>query len=310
MAWFCPCVDWCSMRSRVLASAFVATTAIATLSSPQMLAWPAPIPWWLSRSHRAARRPRPQARWPAPRRADREADRSATRAALAAAAVKQASRRAKALAKHGKSVAAEARLKAAAARAAAAAARARLPPPKRRPRGSCSSACIGQPWLSAWDDRSTRHCAADLEEQVRLRRRAVLLLQQHHHPRGMWNIYATNPSSGAYGIPQALPGSKMASVGSDWRTNPATQIILGIGYMKDRYGSPCQAWTFKRARLVLALEPVYPGVLPSWLVPSPSSAEGGSSPARRGRRRAALRSASRRSRTRTRGRPDGSSCPP
>ncbi len=63
----------------------------------------------------------------------------------------------------------------------------------------------------------------------------------------MWDIDATNPSSGAYGIPQALPGSKMATVGSDWRTNPATQIIWAIGYMEDRYGSPCAAWSFKRA---------------------------------------------------------------
>ena len=63
----------------------------------------------------------------------------------------------------------------------------------------------------------------------------------------MWDIDATNPSSGAYGIPQALPGSKMASAGSDWRTNPATQIIWAIGYMEDRYGSPCAAWSFKRA---------------------------------------------------------------
>jgi Transglycosylase SLT domain len=61
----------------------------------------------------------------------------------------------------------------------------------------------------------------------------------------MWRVNATNPSSGAYGIPQALPGSKMASAGSDWRTNPATQIIWGIEYMKDRYGSPCAAWGFK-----------------------------------------------------------------
>ncbi len=60
-----------------------------------------------------------------------------------------------------------------------------------------------------------------------------------------WDINATNPSSGAYGIPQALPGSKMASEGSDWRTNPATQIIWGIKYMKGRYGSPCGAWGFK-----------------------------------------------------------------
>ena len=63
----------------------------------------------------------------------------------------------------------------------------------------------------------------------------------------MWRVNATNPSSGAYGIPQALPGSKMASEGSDWRTNPATQIIWGIKYMKDRYGSPCGAWSFKSA---------------------------------------------------------------
>ena len=63
----------------------------------------------------------------------------------------------------------------------------------------------------------------------------------------MWRVNATNPSSGAYGIPQALPGSKMASEGGDWRTNPATQIIWGIKYMKNRYGSPCGAWGFKSA---------------------------------------------------------------
>ncbi|MFL6026816.1 MAG: hypothetical protein ACJ72G_02890 [Friedmanniella sp.] len=60
-----------------------------------------------------------------------------------------------------------------------------------------------------------------------------------------WDINATNAASGAYGIPQALPGSKMASVGSDWRTNPATQIIWAVGYMKSSYGSPCGAWGFK-----------------------------------------------------------------
>jgi hypothetical protein len=64
----------------------------------------------------------------------------------------------------------------------------------------------------------------------------------------MWRVDATNPSSGAYGIPQALPGSKMASEGSDWRTNPATQIIWGVKYMEDRYGSPCAAWSFKAAK--------------------------------------------------------------
>jgi hypothetical protein len=61
----------------------------------------------------------------------------------------------------------------------------------------------------------------------------------------MWKITADNPTSSAYGIPQALPGSKMASEGSDWRTNPATQIKWGLGYVKSRYGTPCEAWGFK-----------------------------------------------------------------
>lgn len=57
-----------------------------------------------------------------------------------------------------------------------------------------------------------------------------------------WNYKAENPSSGAYGIPQSLPGSKMASAGDDWKTNPATQIKWGLGYIEGRYGSPCEAW--------------------------------------------------------------------
>lgn len=59
-----------------------------------------------------------------------------------------------------------------------------------------------------------------------------------------WNHKANNTSSGAYGIPQSLPGSKMSSVASDWRTNPATQIKWGLGYIKGRYDTPCGAWTF------------------------------------------------------------------
>jgi hypothetical protein len=58
-----------------------------------------------------------------------------------------------------------------------------------------------------------------------------------------WNVYADNPSSSAYGIPQALPGSKMSSAGADWATNPVTQIRWGLGYIEDRYGSPCGAWS-------------------------------------------------------------------
>jgi len=59
-----------------------------------------------------------------------------------------------------------------------------------------------------------------------------------------WNVTATNPSSGAYGLGQALPGDKMASAGPDWQTDPATQIRWTLGYMNERYGSPCAAQSF------------------------------------------------------------------
>ncbi|MFJ4778661.1 transglycosylase SLT domain-containing protein [Streptomyces sp. NPDC088762] len=62
-----------------------------------------------------------------------------------------------------------------------------------------------------------------------------------------WNYKAVNSSSGAYGLVQALPGSKMSSAGADWRTNPATQIKWGLNYMNERYGSPCGAWSFHQA---------------------------------------------------------------
>jgi hypothetical protein len=64
-----------------------------------------------------------------------------------------------------------------------------------------------------------------------------------NHESG-WRYDAENPS-GAYGIPQALPGSKMASAGPDWQTNPATQIKWGLGYIKQLYGNPCNAWAFE-----------------------------------------------------------------
>lgn len=63
-----------------------------------------------------------------------------------------------------------------------------------------------------------------------------------------WNVHANNPYSSAYGIPQALPGSKMASAGPDWQNNAETQIRWGLGYIKNRYGSPCAAWSFKQSR--------------------------------------------------------------
>ncbi|GAA2360589.1 hypothetical protein GCM10010404_12620 [Nonomuraea africana] len=62
-----------------------------------------------------------------------------------------------------------------------------------------------------------------------------------------WNHRAGN-GSGAYGIPQALPGRKMASAGRDWRTNPRTQIEWGLSYIKKRYGAPCAAWSHFQSR--------------------------------------------------------------
>jgi len=62
-----------------------------------------------------------------------------------------------------------------------------------------------------------------------------------------WNVYASNPSSGAYGIPQALPGSKMASAGPDWESDAATQIRWGLEYIQGTYGSPCSAWAHEEA---------------------------------------------------------------
>jgi transglycosylase-like protein with SLT domain len=67
-----------------------------------------------------------------------------------------------------------------------------------------------------------------------------------YHESG-WNPSAMNPSSGAYGIPQALPGAQMTSAGSDWKTNPATQIRWGLTYIHDRYGSPCGAWAHEQS---------------------------------------------------------------
>lgn len=62
-----------------------------------------------------------------------------------------------------------------------------------------------------------------------------------------WDHKVANSSSGAFGIPQSLPGSKMASAGGDWRTNPATQIKWGLGYIKGRYGNPSSAWAHSQS---------------------------------------------------------------
>ncbi|MET1156475.1 hypothetical protein [Arthrobacter sp.] len=67
------------------------------------------------------------------------------------------------------------------------------------------------------------------------------------HKESEWSLGATNPSSGAYGIPQALPGEKMAAAGADWQTNFQTQVDWGLDYIESRYGTPCAALDFHLA---------------------------------------------------------------
>lgn len=72
-------------------------------------------------------------------------------------------------------------------------------------------------------------------------------LERLWHYESRWGHRAQNPSSGAYGIPQALPGSKMKSAGSDWATNPETQIRWGLEYIRQRYRTPSRAYAFFRS---------------------------------------------------------------
>jgi hypothetical protein len=217
-------------------SAFVATSAVAGLSSPaeqtSAIAVPAPIveisaPAAASGGDELA----------AERAAKARANRELSRAQVIAA--KQAAKRDKSLGKQSKAIAAEhARIKAeiaAAAKKAAEerAARARALANRGYEPGITDPKEIARQILNNKFGYGSNQF--DCFDNIIMR-------------ESKWDINATNPSSGAYGIPQALPGSKMASEGSDWRTNPATQIIWGIKYMKDRYGSPCGAWSFKSSR--------------------------------------------------------------
>jgi hypothetical protein len=73
-------------------------------------------------------------------------------------------------------------------------------------------------------------------------------LEKLWNKESRWRVDADNPTSSAYGIPQALPGVRMAAYGSDWRTNPVTQIKWGLDYIEDAYGSPCDAWAHSQAK--------------------------------------------------------------
>jgi len=100
------------------------------------------------------------------------------------------------------------------------------------------------PAAGCGDYSGNRQIACNLLPQHGFSTGEMSCLDQLWEHESGWNEHASNPSSGAYGIPQALPGDKMASAGSDWQTNPATQISWGLGYISDRYGSPCGAWGY------------------------------------------------------------------
>jgi hypothetical protein len=151
-------------------------------------------------------------------------------AATARAAAKAAAARAAAVkAQAAQAQAAQAAQAAAARQAPSSAAATPAAPPATQPQGSPQQ--IAQGMLGSYGWSSSQFSC----------------LQPLWNAESGWNVAAANPSSGAYGIPQALPGSKMASAGADWQTNPATQIRWGLGYIQSVYGSPCSAWSHEQA---------------------------------------------------------------
>ena len=115
--------------------------------------------------------------------------------------------------------------------------------------GSSSSSSSGnaaEPTAAAPDPGTAQSIAYNMLGDFGFSTSQMSCLESLWNRESGWRYDAENPS-GAYGIPQSLPASKMASAGSDYLTNPATQIKWGLGYIKDVYGSPCAAWDFELA---------------------------------------------------------------
>jgi hypothetical protein len=113
--------------------------------------------------------------------------------------------------------------------------------------GSSSSSTTGNtapPPVAAPDPGTAQSIAYNMLASFGFSTSQFSCLQSLWQRESGWSYDAENPS-GAYGIPQSLPASKMASAGSDYLTNPATQIKWGLGYIKSVYGSPCSAWDFE-----------------------------------------------------------------
>ena len=119
-------------------------------------------------------------------------------------------------------------------------------PAKKAALSSVDDAGSGQSRTEDVSDRDPREIAQALLSEFGYGQDQFSCLDSLYNSESGWRVDADNPSSSAYGIPQALPGSKMSSAGADWATNPVTQIRWGLGYIQDRYGSPCSAWSFKQ----------------------------------------------------------------
>ena len=137
--------------------------------------------------------------------------------------------------------------KAAAARAAAARAVARAAAARQAAAKAAAKQQAAQRQAASTPSGSPQQIAEQMLSQFGWSSGQFSCLQPLWAHESGWNPYAQNPSSGAYGIPQALPGSKMASVGGDWQSNPATQIRWGLSYIQGNYGSPCGAWAHEQA---------------------------------------------------------------
>lgn len=136
--------------------------------------------------------------------------------------------------------------KAAAAKAAAAKAAAQQAAQQQATQQQAAQQTTAQPATSA-PSGSPQQIAEQMLSQFGWSSSQFSCLQPLWALESGWNIYASNPSSGAYGIPQALPGSKMASAGPDWQGDAATQIRWGLTYIQGTYGSPCAAWSHEEA---------------------------------------------------------------
>jgi hypothetical protein len=117
-------------------------------------------------------------------------------------------------------------------------------PPKPKPKPTASTETAAAAWKAPFVVPNPGSAQAIAYQMVRARGwgddQFSCLVALWNRESG-WRVNAYNPS-GAYGIPQALPGSKMGKFGADWQTNPATQIAWGLSYISGSYGTPCGAW--------------------------------------------------------------------